>query len=159
MLGDVSRERAQAPGLEARPPKRLSDHEAGGFELGFEARRAHAPVYGVVHFRMRGEKTFREAALSATSSGAEHAPLTVAARVDAPQAGVLEYYADALSAEGPLRAGSEAQPLELPVPEPRRSAPRSTTNKKLNLVWLAIPAGIIAGTAVGLGLFYGLRSR
>ena len=153
LLGEVSRERAQAPGLEAKPP-RASD---GGLELGFDARRARTPIYGVVRFRMRGEKTFHEAPLAVSSAGA---PITVAAQVPTPAAGVLEYYADALSAEGALHAGSETQPLELPVSAGRkitRTAP--TSNPRLKLVWLAIPIGAVVGAGLGLGLYYGLRSR
>ncbi len=156
LLGEVSRERAQTPGLEARPP-RASD---GGLELGFDARRARMPIYGVVRFRMRGEKTFHEAPLAVSDT--DKAPITVAAQVPTPQAGVLEYYADALSAEGSLHAGSETQPLELPVAAGRkitRAAP--TSNARLKLVWLAIPIGAVvgAGLGLGLGLYYGLRSR
>lgn len=155
LLGEVSRERAQAPGLDARPPRPTED---GVFELGFDARRARAPIYGVVRFRMRGTKRFAEAPLAVTGEG--RGGVTVAARVPAPEPGVLEYYADALSSDGALRAGSDAQPLELPVPAGvRLTKPAPHRTSRLQLVWLAIPVGAIVGAGLGLGLYFGLRAR
>lgn len=159
MLGEVSRELGQRAVLEARPPRRVLGNGAvltPGFELGFESRRVRAPIYGVVRFRMRGETAFREVPLVAR----EKSPTTLAAEVHPPRGGVLEYYAEALSASGPLRAGSVEHPFELPVAQAdvdgKRGASRGRASK---LVWLAVPLGIVAGAAVGLGLFYGLRSR
>jgi hypothetical protein len=154
LLGEVFRQRAQAPALDARPPRPLAaDAEQGsGVELTFEARRATAPIYGVVRYRLRGEARWREAPLS--SRGADG----VAAAVRPPASGVLEYYADALSAAGPLRVGTAAAPLELPLSRvDARKTPRTRGPSKL--VWLAVPIGAVVGVALGVGLYFGLRSR
>jgi hypothetical protein len=50
--------------------------------------------------------------------------------------------------------------LALPVAEPQKSSkPKRESNLKLKLVWLAIPIGAVVGAGLGLGLYYGLRSR
>ena len=83
------------------------------------------------------------------------------AEVHPAKGGVLEYYADALSANGPLRAGSAEHPIELPIAaadvagRSKPSASRGTSK----LVWLAVPLGIVVGAGLGLGLYYGLSSR
>ena len=149
----VARARAAQPVLEPRPPTRHDDR----LSLVFEARRTQPPIYGVVRFRMRGEGDFSEAPL--TGRGA-----VVSADVRPPRGGVLEYYADALGTSGALRAGSAERPIELPVPDVvpdsapgrRPSHPRRPPSK---LLWLAIPAGAVLGTALGLGLYFGLRAR
>lgn len=159
LLGEVARELGQAPSLEARPPRRLaaSDHVGSGVELSFEPRRAKAPIYGVVRFRMRGDARWDELALQHRTNDAD-SPLV--AEVRPRTAGVLEYYADALSAAGALRAGAVGAPLELPLasidpPRKRGPAPKGTSK----LVWLAVPLGVVLGASVGVGLYFGLRSR
>jgi hypothetical protein len=155
LFGDVTRERARSPVLEARPPRPLpADQTRGsGLELSFDTKRELKPVYGVVRFRMRGQVDYAEAPL------AQRAPGSFAAEVRPTKTGVLEYYADALSPLGALRAGSALAPLELPIGEldPPRGGKAGRRNWKL--VWLAVPLGIVVGVGAGVGAYYGLRSR
>ena len=166
LLGEVARERGQAPQLEPRPPRRLPADGATlstEIELGFETRRTRPPVYGVVRYRMRGERAFREAPLVAHGVPGDvtaEATIALSARVQVKGGGVLEYYADALGGGGALHAASAALPLELPVPKDDRvvsTAPAKRDRSKL--VWLAVPVGVVAGIVVGVGVYYGLRSR
>ncbi len=160
MLGEVSRELGQRAELEARPPRRVPANGAAltpGFELGFESRRAHPPIYGVVRYRMRGDAVFREVPLSSREKNATG----LVAEVHPEKGGVLEYYADALSASGVLHAGSAEHPLELPIAQADVDATKNARQLRGTspLVWLAVPLGIVAGAALGLGLYYGLPPR
>jgi len=156
LLGEVARTRAAAPWLEARPPHALpADAERGsGVELTFEARRVGPPIYGIVRYRLRGEPAWREAPLQRRAGATDGALVT---DVRPTAAGVLEYYADALSSAGPLRAGTIAAPLELPLAHVDPARPRRKGTSKL--VWLAIPVGVVLGVGIGVGVYYGLRSR
>jgi hypothetical protein len=155
LFGEVTRERSRRTELEARPPRTLAPDEThgSGLELTFDAQRGLAPIYGVVHFRMRGAPHYEEAPLTRHGAG------SLIADVRPAQPGVLEYYADALGPSGPLRAGSMTAPLELPIgtiDPPRRGHRIGRTSK---LVWLAVPLGVVLGAATGLGLYFGLRAR
>jgi len=158
LLGEVARQRATAPTLEARPPRpaRGNGLPDGTLELGFEARRARSPIFGVVRYRMRGERAFREAPLVQREVRAD-APLGLYAEVRPDRSGVLEYHAEALCPTGALTAGTAERPIELPVPEGPRSA-SSKARGPSPWVWSAIPIGVVLGAGIGLGLFYGLRS-
>jgi hypothetical protein len=154
LFGEVTRERARLPVLDARPPRRLQPDETrgSGLELSFDTKHELKPVYGVVRFRMRGQADYAEAPL------AQRGPGAFVAEVRPPQTGVLEYYADALSPMGALRAGSAMSPLELPtgaIDPPRGKHARGLSK----LIWLAVPLGIVLGVGTGLGLYYGLRAR
>ncbi|MEO6954430.1 MAG: hypothetical protein ABI321_21715 [Polyangia bacterium] len=152
LLGEVARSRATAAQLDPRPPR--PSPSSDGLELGFEAHRTKGPVYGVVRFRMRGDALYGSAPLVARSP--EHdGTQALVADVKPAHSGVLEYYADALEPAGHLVAGSAERPYALPFTEPAAHA-RKPSRGPSKLVWLAIPAGVIVGAAVGLGLYFGL---
>lgn len=165
LLGELARTRQQGPSLEARPPRTLSGAAAGpggasAIELGFEARRAPTPIYGVVRFRLRGQPAWRDALLQ--SRGVDG---TLIAEVRPGGSGVLQYYAHAMSAAGALSVGSPAAPLELPYHAPAGASlsepapPARPARAPSKWVWAAIPVGVVLGVATGLGLYYGLSAR
>lgn len=151
LLGEVARSRATAAQLDPRPPRTSSE----GLELGFEAHRIKGPIYGVVRFRMRGDSDYVAAPLLARSPQHDGTQ-ALAAEVKPGRSGVLEYYADALEPGGRLVAGSADSPYALPFTLRAADIPK-TSRPPSKLVWLAIPAGVVVGAAVGLGLYFGLR--
>ena len=154
LLGEVARSRATAAQLEPRPPR--PSPSSDGLELGFEARRVKGPIYGVVRFRMRGDTSYTAAPLVARS--AEHdGTQALVADVKPAGSGVLEYYADALSPGEHLVAGSAVRPYALPFTATAPARAVTTSRGPSKLMWLAIPAGVIVGAAVGLGLYFGLK--
>ena len=105
---------------------------------------------------MRGDAAYTAAPLVARS--AEHdGTQALVADVKPAGSGVLEYYADALSPGAHLVAGSAAQPYELPFTATPPARAARTSRGPGKLVWLAIPAGVIVGAAVGLGVYFGLK--
>jgi len=155
LFREVREELENAPRMKPLPPERSADT----LTLRFSASRTGGPAYGVVQWRWHGQTRWREAPM-------RHAGDTLVADVPVEQAGALEYFADGRAPNGPLQAGSAAQPLELPVgagPQlvlvgdaPAR-ADRPSKARKLWWLWTGLAA--VGAAGAGVGLYFALRPQ
>jgi len=154
LFRQVRDELENAPRLRPLPPERRGD----ALTLRFEASRTGGRAFGTVQWRWRGEGRWREAAL-------RHDGDTLAADVAVERTGALQYFADGRAPNGPLSAGSEDKPLELPVAvgptltlaaDALPAAPRARRRRKLWWLWTTLAVG---AAGAGVGLYFALRPQ
>jgi hypothetical protein len=158
LFHDVRDELERAPRLRPLPPERRGD----ALTLRFEASRTGGRAFGVVEWRWRGERDWREAPLG-------HAGGELVASVPVEHTGALEYWADARAPAGGLQAGTADAPLELPIavgPRQRGAAllptgdePQRRRSRGARLWWLWTSIGAVATAGLGVGLYYALRPQ
>ena len=152
LFREVRDELERAPRLRPLPPERRGD----ALTLRFEASRTGGRAFGVVSWRWRGQTSWREAPM-------RHAGDTLVADVPVEQSGGLEYFADGRAPNGPLAAGSAAQPLELPVSVgPKLSltgdhGDRPSTGRRLWWLWTGL--AVVGAAGAGVGLYFALRPQ
>ena len=154
LFRDVREELERAPRLRPLPPEREGDALA----LRFEPSRTGGAAFGVVHWRWRGDRDWREAPLG-------HAGDELRAHVPVEHTGALEYWAEARAPGGALQAGLAERPLELPVTVGPRgplaltvaSEPPPARRGGRRLWWLWTGLGAVATAGVGVGLYFALR--
>jgi hypothetical protein len=152
LFRDVRDELERAPRLRPLPPERRGDV----MHLRFEASRTGGRAFGVVQWRWRGAPAWREAPMIHDDDRG-----TLAADVPVEQSGALEYFADGRAPNGPLAAGSAAQPLELPVAVgPKLSlSERDRPSKGKKLWWLWTGLAAVGAAGAGVGLYFALRPQ
>lgn len=151
LFADVREELERAPRLTPLAPQRHGD----GVRLRFEASRTGGRAFASVQWRWRGEAAWREAPL-------EHRGDELVAEVAVGRGGTLEYWADGRAPNGPLQAGSAAQPLEMPLARTRLALvsdePRAEPRRH-KLTWLWASVGAVGAAGLGVGLYFALRPQ
>ena len=157
MLAEVRAAEEHSPRLHALRPRVMLVPGGRTVEVAFEASRTGGTAYGAVSYRLPGERTVREAPLAHVGDRLA-AQLSLGEDGGRGRAGTVEYWAEAQSPAGVMRAGSSARPFELAVQALALSPPRSKRGRVAGIVAAVGVVTIAAGLGLGLGLYYGLRA-